>query len=604
DKTVDFSYTKFQQNAIFHNTIFNGLTEFSGTKFAKTALFLGAKFENIVKFIDTNFSSYAFFKNTKFQAQAYFSIAEFIGNAYFNNTIFSDYADFYGAEFEALACFYGATFEKPMNFSSVVFKDFNKADFVNLNIEKIDMESIKDSVEENYKDEDYAEEYKDDKNEIKKLDLKYKIRCANDFRDSFRAIKHSLIETNNNLEASNFHKLELYAKEIGLKYEAEKENSQFANTKKKENITNKSKFFKDFVGPNFLFILSFVAIMSSQIIAAGFSFIIAYLTFIAFCLFSIYIVGCVLRDIVTFNFQKYKNIFEKIKLAIKEANAQKINNFSIFVDYVKLQIYRITSEHHTDFLRILNFTIAVIATNGLFIILSSKVGNSNLYAINILLIIFLLFLIFYCYDNLNISATTGVCLAFICLFLMILFIINSQFGFYAEVLFSMLLYVVFMALLYWFFVTKKSLIIVLTRLAIYFVFVLILYLYPNMILPFANSNLEIQNRHLNSNIAEANKTEIIELASVINPEFNATKNPNLSENLSISELNEYKKFIVENKEILKDSNATNEKFKQAIYADSSRDKTIKCISFIYAIILGLCLFSLQKTARRNSVVPS
>ncbi|MBQ9292754.1 MAG: hypothetical protein IJ211_05755, partial [Campylobacter sp.] len=71
-----------------------------------------------------------------------------------------------------------------------------------------------------------------------------------------------------------------------------------------------------------------------------------------------------------------------------------------------------------------------------------------------------------------------------------------------------------------------------------------------------------------------------------------------------SELNEYKKFIVENKEILKDSNATNAKFKQAIYADSSRDKTIKCISFIYAIILGLCLFSLQKTARRNSVVPS
>ena len=132
-----------------------------------------------------------------------------------------------------------------------------------------------------------------------------------------------------------------------------------------------------------------------------------------------------------------------------------------------------------------------------------------------------------------------------------------------------------------------------------------LYGRPNTILPFANLNSqEFKTKYLENNIAEANKTEIIELASIINPEFNATKNPNSSENLSISELNEYKKFIVENKEILKDSNATNAKFKQAIYADSSRDKTIKCISFIYAIILGLCLFSLQKTARRNSVVPS
>ncbi|MBQ2430891.1 MAG: hypothetical protein II500_02695, partial [Campylobacter sp.] len=63
-------------------------------------------------------------------------------------------------------------------------------------------------------------------------------------------------------------------------------------------------------------------------------------------------------------------------------------------------------------------------------------------------------------------------------------------------------------------------------------------------------------------------------------------------------------------DILSDCNSNNkdnkkfENFENAIYADSSRDKTIKCISFIYAIILGLCLFSLQKTARRNSVVPS
>ena len=131
-----------------------------------------------------------------------------------------------------------------------------------------------------------------------------------------------------------------------------------------------------------------------------------------------------------------------------------------------------------------------------------------------------------------------------------------------------------------------------------------LFAFTSLIIPYANLSSNSQNQYLQTKLSQANKTEIIELASTINPEFNATKNPNLSENLSISELNEYKKFIVENKDDLYKKLDDNDKFKQAIYADSSRDKTIKCISFIYAKILGLCLFSLQKTARRNSVVPS
>ncbi|EGK8106323.1 MFS transporter, partial [Campylobacter lari] len=40
---------------------------------------------------------------------------------------------------------------------------------------------------------------------------------ANDFRDSFRVFKNALIKDNNLLDASNFHKYELYCKEIELK---------------------------------------------------------------------------------------------------------------------------------------------------------------------------------------------------------------------------------------------------------------------------------------------------------------------------------------------------------------------------------------------------
>ncbi|MBR7047688.1 MAG: hypothetical protein IKI43_04920, partial [Campylobacter sp.] len=154
------------------------------------------------------------------------------------------------------------------------------------------------------------------------------------------------------------------------------------------------------------------------------------------------------------------------------------------------------------------------------------------------------------------------------------------------------------------FVNKNIIITILTRALSYAMLLFILYVEPSIIIPFSNFNSNSQNQYLQTKLSQANKTEIVNLASIINPEFNATKNPNSSENLTISELNEYKKFIVENKEDLNKKLNDKNKFKQAIYADSSRDKTIKCISFIYAIILGLCLFSLQKTARRNSVVPS
>nr|WP_251823435.1 hypothetical protein [Campylobacter jejuni] len=42
-------------------------------------------------------------------------------------------------------------------------------------------------------------------------------KFANDFRDSFRTFKNALIKDNNLLDASNFHKYELYCKEIELK---------------------------------------------------------------------------------------------------------------------------------------------------------------------------------------------------------------------------------------------------------------------------------------------------------------------------------------------------------------------------------------------------
>ncbi|EOI4672912.1 pentapeptide repeat-containing protein, partial [Campylobacter jejuni] len=47
-------------------------------------------------------------------------------------------------------------------------------------------------------------------------------KFANDFRDSFRNFKSTLIKDNNLLDASNFHKYELYCKELELKNKKDK----------------------------------------------------------------------------------------------------------------------------------------------------------------------------------------------------------------------------------------------------------------------------------------------------------------------------------------------------------------------------------------------
>lgn len=57
---------------------------------------------------------------------------------------------------------------------------------------------------------------KNDKDYAGNKDLDYKIRYANNVRDSFRTVKNVLIVNNNLLDASQWHRLELYAREIEI----------------------------------------------------------------------------------------------------------------------------------------------------------------------------------------------------------------------------------------------------------------------------------------------------------------------------------------------------------------------------------------------------
>ncbi|ECP5912109.1 pentapeptide repeat-containing protein [Campylobacter jejuni] len=139
---------------------------------------------------------------------------KFNDNVYFNNSVFKDYADFHECEFEKTANFYGVRFDKTPNFSQAIFKG-------NLNAVNTNLNFTFDDLQERIKQE-YA--FYETQRTAKEAGVipnlyqeKFLDKFANDFRDSFRIFKNALIKDNNLLDASNFHKYELYCKEIELK---------------------------------------------------------------------------------------------------------------------------------------------------------------------------------------------------------------------------------------------------------------------------------------------------------------------------------------------------------------------------------------------------
>ncbi|EPW9083847.1 hypothetical protein ACWSN3_001694 [Campylobacter coli] len=172
------------------------------------------KFKNRCYFVDSNFG----YKDKDNTTKLNFSNTHFKDNVYFNNSEFYSYADFHECEFDDIACFYGVKFHKIPNFSACYFKEQKAANLINVDIDKLDFKSVEKYIEDNYQDETC-----ENKQEIteEQRNNNCKLKCAKHLKDSFRVIKDVLITQNNTLEAQEWHKLELYAKERELLFEVE-----------------------------------------------------------------------------------------------------------------------------------------------------------------------------------------------------------------------------------------------------------------------------------------------------------------------------------------------------------------------------------------------
>ncbi len=466
---------------------------------------------------------------------------KFNDNVYFNNSIFKNYANFHTCEFEKTASFYGVRFEKVPNFSACYFKEPKAVNLTNVNIDKLDFKSLEQYIKDNYKDESCKNETKEmqDKKEIFKIQNEHQLRYAKNLKDSFRVIKDVLITQNNKLEAQEWHKLELYAKEKELLFEVE----------------------------------------------------------------SCY---------------KEKN---KPFIATKSEDKNSINlTFSVLL----LWIYRVTSLHHTNLPRIINFaSLNIVAFGGLVCLityLSYRINKQNiLWFFGVLILSVLVMAIVYLTLKKHKLKSIKLILFTFLAFLMALFLIQSiiLLHSFSDVVFALFLYcllVIALICLYPY-INLKSFISYCFHWLVYFFLVMVVVIKPQFINPFAGifSSDKLYESQFEKSLNDLNASAIINLAKISFKEFNLNQE---YKNISFTELNSAKALIIANKENLLKLNDANlnitkevlgEKYTELlkiINQDKITENTIKSTSVLYSIILLLCIFSLQKTARKNSIVPS
>ncbi|EOF4784468.1 pentapeptide repeat-containing protein [Campylobacter jejuni] len=532
---ISINNCKFKQISI--NNHIDGNIEFQKCEFNDFNLygFSNATIKGAFTFDFCELKEKVNFMNFEFENKVSFKMSKFKDNVYFNNSHFKDYADFHECEFEKIACFYGVRFDKAPNFSACYFKEPKAVNLINVDIDKLDFKSVEKYIEDNYKDESYKNETKgiQDKKEFFKIKNKHKLRYAKNLKDSFRVIKDVLITQNNTLEAQEWHKLELYAKE-------------------KENHIDLS-----------------------------------------------------VKDI--------------------EKNPDISKNILIWFNCVLLNVYRNTSDHHNDFLKILNFTVGMIVLYGVFIFFCqaciepySKFFNelkSSVIFIIIGILVFLCCIMFYFNRKKSIFAKSIffiIAMVFIVLYLVTYFYKTNE---YKTILYLVMCYILSIYICYFFFNIKNIIFNIVFKFMLYLVFLFFLINSSQLINPFTGvfSSGKLYESQFEKSLNDLNASAIVNLASILQNDFNLHLK---DQNISFTELNSAKALIVANKENLLKLNDVNSnivkevlgekytEFLKTINQDKITENTIKSTSVLYSIILLLCIFSLQKTARKNSIVPS
>lgn len=592
--------------------------------------FNGCTFKDVFYFDIKEYLANIKIKNCIFY-KSFFMLGSFKNEARFDNSIFKDYVDFHECEFEKTACFYGVTFDKTPNFSACYFKESKAVNLINVNIDKLDFKSVENYIKDNYQDKSYKNETKGMQNEKEKIKIQneYKLRCAKNLKDSFRVLKDVLITQNNTLEAQEWHKLELYAKEKELEIQLGGDNKDSIKNIQKikksvikkpsnnpSNILAKIQSLSDKYIKIYDFVVCFVMVIGKSIFNFLSSIIgILYNITKAICKIIQIILSCMLHITSISRILK----FEYLKFYRKISSLGKtMLDFTLWFDCVLLQVYRNTSNHHTNFLKILNFTILMISLYAFMGFVFSKTINfiSSFNSVSIIIAnYFILFALIMVFFNVKRQLHQQGSILFFGIFGIFIILMMLLLSPVYIPTFCFLIYFASILFFYLLFLCEIKLFVFILRLVAYGCLIVVIILKPQLINPFAGifSSDKLYESQFEKSLNDLNTSAIINLASILQNDFNLHLK---DQNISFTELNSAKALIVANKENLLKLNVANlniakevlgEKYTEllkTINQDEITENTIKSTSVLYSIILLLCIFSLQKTARKNSIVPS
>ncbi|EAI5266895.1 pentapeptide repeat-containing protein, partial [Campylobacter jejuni] len=544
---ISINDCKFKQISI--NNHIDGNIEFQKCEFNDFNLygFSNATIKGTFTFDFCEIKEKVNFMNFEFENKVSFKMSKFKDNVYFNNTHFKDYVDFHECEFEKIACFYGVKFYKTPNFSACYFKEPKAVNLINVDIDKLDFKSVEKYIEDNYQDESYKNEHK--------------LRYAKNLKDSFRVIKDVLITQNNTLEAQEWHKLELYAKEKELEIQLGGDNKDSIKNIQKikksvikkpsnnpSNILAKIQSLSDKYIKICDFVVCFIMLIGRSIFGFLLSIIEIFCNVIkSICKIIQIILSCIfcIASIDRILKLEYLKFYRKISSLGKT-----MLDFTLWFDCVLLQVYRNTSNHHTNFLKILNFTILMISSYAIFgllflnnmdFILSfdpMTIATTNYIVLLMLLIIFI--------DLTRQLYQYGAILLFLICGLFIISIVSFLSPTYIPA-FYFLIYFASVLISYLLFICKIKLFIFISRLFAYTCLIGVVILKPQLINPFVGifSSDKLYESKFEKRLNDLNTSAIINLAKLSQKDFNFTKE---YINISFTELNSAKTLIIANKE--------------------------------------------------------
>lgn len=568
---------KFLPKMEIKNWTFKGKVDCKNIEFKKEVSFTNVEFKNSVNFSKSTFEKKASFKNctfNKLNENSYFDFSEitFKDNVYFDDSYFNEFVAFHLCVFEKTASFYSTKFNVIPNFSPGDFKgilNINNAtwgEYGNLEFEAV-RSIVKDELE-----------------------------TIRNIKDSFRAIKNVLIQKNDQLEAQKFHKAELYCRELEL----EKENKNFSTFIDSLLL----KFYRNTSDhhTNFLKILNFTVFCIAVYAVCSFVFVDIYTaTFFGESRF------------ISKNISGY--VFSGLTLVL-------ICLTTIVIGY-NLIHYKYTRK---SLICIILFVIFILVTPVI------KLYYPN-YArwLLLILVIILLLLSLYFYNNEH-----KVIILFTFLFFCFSTIpsLSSIVYFFADkdknydLLFKItipaMISIYFCLAIFFSYLLEekylrkrkyKNLILLVFKSLVWGIVAFVLYLQPQLINPFVGvfkSDEILSKNYFEKKLNDLNASEIMKISNLLKNDTDLNVTAIHKEIIDLNTITNTE--IINAKELIKQrigdisiddnvSNNTVTRLKEAKDLQEYLVNGIKSSSLVYSIILLLCLYSLTKTARKNSIVP-